>query len=53
MNAHLYAWALFIAAVAGVCLAAGALTRHARNMAVVALALFTVAGVLTLVANLD
>lgn len=53
MNARLYAWALFTAAVAGVALAAGGLTRHGRNLAVVALALFTLAGVLTLVGALD
>lgn len=53
MNARLYAWALFMAAVAGVLLAAGQLTRHPRNAAVVALALFTVSGVLTLVGALD
>lgn len=42
-------WSLFIAAVAGVVLAAGTLTRYARQSAVAALVLFAVSAVLALV----
>lgn len=53
MNAGLYGWALILAAVAGISLAAGHFTARGRNLAVVALVLFTVAGVLALVGALD
>lgn len=42
-------WALFLVALAGVVLAAGSLTRHARIATAVALGLFTAAVVLMLV----
>ena len=46
-------WALFLACVAGVVLAAGTLTRFSRQAAVAALVLFAVAGVLAVVVEVD
>lgn len=48
MIPNLLWWALFLAALAGVVLAASSLTTFTRAGAVVALVLFTVAGVLAL-----